>query len=307
MLGKWFADLKTLLDRLTAARAALLDQITALRLAELDAANIPADVDTIKAKTNLIPASPASVPTVEQITFAPGVRDSGDVVAADKLITATTEAAGTGNADYNAALTLTAPSDARLAVLQIAARLNIQGSVLGTPSLRCRVYVDAQDANHRLFDSTVGVSTNYLEAVDTHAAALATIFALLKDGAAHTFYFFFWDPNYVAGTHTYTVSLAQLWEGVGTRDTDYWGLECLTLAFTGMLRLDSAPGRIGTGTVLHLWTGLGGASDRLKEETGAKVIIPLAIVFNSARLRVSGSVATDLNYLGIVIVTLRSG
>jgi hypothetical protein len=35
--------------QITAARAALLDQITALRLAELDAANLPADVDLIKA------------------------------------------------------------------------------------------------------------------------------------------------------------------------------------------------------------------------------------------------------------------
>ena len=37
-------------NKLTAARAALLDQITALRLAELDAANIPADIDTLLAR-----------------------------------------------------------------------------------------------------------------------------------------------------------------------------------------------------------------------------------------------------------------
>ncbi len=36
--------------QVTAARAALLDQITALRLAELDAANLPADVDTLIAR-----------------------------------------------------------------------------------------------------------------------------------------------------------------------------------------------------------------------------------------------------------------
>lgn len=39
--------------QVTAARAALLDQITALRLAELDAANIPADVDTILLDTQI--------------------------------------------------------------------------------------------------------------------------------------------------------------------------------------------------------------------------------------------------------------
>ncbi len=36
-----------LADKLTAARAALIDEITALRMAELDAANLPADIDTI--------------------------------------------------------------------------------------------------------------------------------------------------------------------------------------------------------------------------------------------------------------------
>lgn len=37
----------SLANKLTAARAALLDEITALRMAELDAANIPADIDTL--------------------------------------------------------------------------------------------------------------------------------------------------------------------------------------------------------------------------------------------------------------------
>lgn len=40
----------TLHNKLTAARAALLDQITAARLAELDAANLPADIDTLLAR-----------------------------------------------------------------------------------------------------------------------------------------------------------------------------------------------------------------------------------------------------------------
>lgn len=40
----------TLHNKLTAARAALLDQITAVRLAELDAANLPADIDTLLAR-----------------------------------------------------------------------------------------------------------------------------------------------------------------------------------------------------------------------------------------------------------------
>ena len=44
-------------NKLTAARAALLDQITAARQAELDAANIPADVDTLLARLTALRAT----------------------------------------------------------------------------------------------------------------------------------------------------------------------------------------------------------------------------------------------------------
>lgn len=46
----------TLHNKLTAARAALLDQITAVRLAELDAANLPADIDTLLTRLSALRA-----------------------------------------------------------------------------------------------------------------------------------------------------------------------------------------------------------------------------------------------------------
>jgi len=48
------ADVDTLLARLTALRAANLDELTAARLSELDAANLPADVAAILSDTNAI-------------------------------------------------------------------------------------------------------------------------------------------------------------------------------------------------------------------------------------------------------------
>ena len=53
----------SLAAKLTTARAALLDEITALRMAELDAANIPADVDTLNTKvgTNVDAAGTTTV------------------------------------------------------------------------------------------------------------------------------------------------------------------------------------------------------------------------------------------------------
>ena len=44
-------NIDTLLARLTAARALLLDELTAIRMEELDAANIPADIDSLKQRS----------------------------------------------------------------------------------------------------------------------------------------------------------------------------------------------------------------------------------------------------------------
>jgi hypothetical protein len=48
---------QTLIERITAARAAALDEITAARMAELDAANMPADIDTLLARLTAARAS----------------------------------------------------------------------------------------------------------------------------------------------------------------------------------------------------------------------------------------------------------
>lgn len=86
-----------LANKLTAARAALLDQITALRLAELDAANLPADIDVIKADTPYLadaslPASPAAGSLARFIasggtalgTPLPASKSLYDVIALDR-------------------------------------------------------------------------------------------------------------------------------------------------------------------------------------------------------------------------------
>lgn len=45
-------NVDTLLTRLTVARALLLDELTAARMEELDAANLPADIDTLKQRSS---------------------------------------------------------------------------------------------------------------------------------------------------------------------------------------------------------------------------------------------------------------
>lgn len=78
-------DIDTLVARLTAGRANNLDEITAVRLAELDAANIPADVDAIKAQTDQLAFTGNDVhATLDGETVDVGAI-SGDAGAADNL------------------------------------------------------------------------------------------------------------------------------------------------------------------------------------------------------------------------------
>lgn len=81
--------------------AALASVCTNTRLAELDAANLPADVDAIKAKTNNLPAAPASTGDVAAVAAA--IVALNDIAASDILTTQLVEAY---NAD-GAAPTLT--------------------------------------------------------------------------------------------------------------------------------------------------------------------------------------------------------
>ena len=73
-------------NRLTAARALLLDEITALRMAELDAANIPADIDELKASEGRQlfsmdfwsnPQEEVSIPSVAGTLTLPSVTVAG--------------------------------------------------------------------------------------------------------------------------------------------------------------------------------------------------------------------------------------
>lgn len=54
--------INNLLSRISSARAAKIDEITPARLAELDAANLPADVDTLKSR--VLPPNPGATGTL---------------------------------------------------------------------------------------------------------------------------------------------------------------------------------------------------------------------------------------------------
>lgn len=162
----------------------------------------------------------------ENIGVYAALKDTTDLEAATKTITATAEASGLGSATYSVASTLAISpiingvaatlAACRMAILRMGTRLSVTiDSDDGTHDLRCRVYVDAQDANHLLYDLTYSTTGNQLSVQDCSSATKATIFPLLQDSAAHTFYFYFWSP----GNHSPVISLCQLWWGIGGTST----------------------------------------------------------------------------------------
>lgn len=149
---------------------------------------------------------------IETVAYDPYVPDTGDLEAGTHTIVPTSRPA-IGNAQYSKALTLPKPSDARLVVLQIAARLSLNIAGLGIAThVYCSVRVDVDDADHELFSEDWTTTGAKLDGVNKTSGAL---FDLLKDGAAHTFYFLFWAD--VASQAT--IDVVQLWEGVGTYGT----------------------------------------------------------------------------------------
>lgn len=250
---------------------------------------------------------------ISVITYSPGLQDSGDLEAGTTSITATAEGATWADYDYTVNMTLPAPTDARLVLKRIAARLAVTLDSLSTgANLKCRVYVDVKDAAHRLFDLSWGASGAQLAAADFASSdADPTIFNALKDGAAHTFRFFFWKD--VAGTGDTVLSVVNLWEGVGTSGTS--GVVTMSLTHSGFATITYTANRQGSGTqyvVLginttsinngRLETRSAAGSSQVGNEVGPKG----PVLVNNLHFWQLGTVSTDINYITRTDLVLRS-
>ena len=246
---------------------------------------------------------------IETIIYNPGLPDSGDLEADTKTITATSEASGLENADYSKTLTLPKPSDSRLVVKRIALRLAVTIDSFDTATiLYCRVYVDAQDADHLLFDENWNSTGAKLAVEGTHAGAKEVIFDLLKDGAAHTFYFFFW----VNQANNAVISQVQLCEGVGKAGTDAWDLtkKIFEINHTGFIQIQWGWSTVGTGTPDGAFYLEGTTSWKMHLARGAdnaaNVRDTLFLTKGATFFHGFSSVATDLSYLSSLNLVLRS-
>ncbi len=225
-------------------------------------------------------------------------RDSTDLEAATKTITATAEASGVGNADYSAVLTGITFSDSRLIIKRLCSRLAVTIDSFDTAThLYCRVYVDAQDADHRLFDLDWTTTGQKLSAVDMHSGALATLFNALKTGGNHTFYFFFW----VDQANNAVISEARIWFAIGSCSVSTW-TEIVQINHYGPIAFVSRVEKIGSGTPNLTYAQENG--DWMYSSTTG---LTVGNVLNYARsLWMNGTVATDLNCIRSLQITFRS-
>lgn len=229
---------------------------------------------------------------VELITYNPGYKDTADLEAATKTVTATAEASGVGNADYTKALTFTIPTDARLAIKMMTARLAVTIDSMTATHLYCKVYIDSQDAGHLLFNEDF---TSTGAKLDSAEMASGVKFDALVSGVEHTLYFFFWVD---AGNAV--ISLVQAWEGVGTKQT--YNTKALELTYTGTVSQNAYFTKVGTGTPV-LRTDLSG-SNTINLGTSSAALNTFN-VYGAVALYILGTVAHDLNYIGNVYYVLR--
>ena len=236
---------------------------------------------------------------IETITYSPGAQTTGDLETGTKTVSATSETSGTGNADYSQALTLAKPLDARLEVKSIVSRLKVTIDSMTAGHLYCRVYVDAQAATHRLFNKDWTSTGEKLGAADLTSGVA---FNLLRDGSAHTFYFFFW-----VDTGNAVISFVQLWEGVGSCSTVGYQYTTLEVNHSGFLGFAVRLETIGSGTpVLRFRPESPDAVYYLHISGHAAVGNVPSLLVNNEVFSIYGSVVSDMNYLAHLSINLRS-
>jgi hypothetical protein len=254
----------------------------------------------------------------ENILYTPLLKNTNDLEAGTKTVTA---AAKPVTADYSASLTLPKPSDSRMQVLRIAARVSrTLDSLSSGANLRIQVYVDdasGLDANCQLFDLTLAASGNSVAAVTVDTENKSPLYNALKDGSAHTFYWFIWKT--AAGTGDTVISVVQLWEGVGVSDTSTdVNKPVIILSHTGLadilIRFNNVAG--ATGGYIYVVPYVPGGSNStsnnpslITSQTGTTM--QLAAMYGgiilAGHVRIIGyNPAGDFVYINAIEISLRS-
>ena len=228
--------------------------------------------------------------TVEYLSYIPTCPATGDLEAGTHTIVPTSRPA-IGSAQYSKALTLPKSDGVKQEMRNIASRLNVNITGLGTAThVYLSVRVDVDDADHELFSEDWTSTGSKLDGVNKSSGVL---FDLLKDGSAHTFYFLFWAD--VASQAT--IDLVQLWEGVGNYGSS--AVEVLRINHDGFLSYDLYAERIGTGSINYQFMPKGW-------NTSAGTTVNDLLLQEFGFVRMWSSVATDLSHVYTTRINLRS-
>jgi hypothetical protein len=240
---------------------------------------------------SLVGAAARTVEAVDHIVYTPGLADSGDLEAGTKSVTATSQQ---GTPDYSADLTVPAPSDGRVQVERLA--------------LRGLVHIDSfggAPAATKLFYTLKVNGVAKVTGGELTSAAADNLFAL--DVTAD---FLLGSPNDV-DLHLWVdqgdaiVSVAQLWLAVGAVTTGE-PARALLIGHHGLLSLTAVIERVGSGspTITLTPPSTGWYVFASASGTNGRLQLP-AFVCRDNPLRLSGTVATDLNYLSALYLNLR--
>lgn len=225
------------------------------------------------------------------IGYSPGLQNSGDLEPSTTTITVT---AKPGVPDYTTNLTVPAPPDARLVVERLCLRLQITIDSINSPAttLYYSVHVNGTERMSGNFTST---GTKY--------AAVDLTSGQFNLGTANTIDVYLWvDANGGGGI---VVSVVQLWLALGSCTTTE--SNCLSLAHSGLMSVVVALNRVGSGTpYFQIATPPPGTTFWQVSGTAKVEQLHSALLTKDYPLQLWGTVATDLNYLDEIHLTLRS-
>jgi hypothetical protein len=232
---------------------------------------------------------------LEQLIYSPGLPDSGDLEAATRTITATAKPA---TADYSTVLTLSLPEVTWLQIQRVCARLQVTRDSGTSANLYCTVSVDSADGSANILFDGVDVQASALQVAELTDG---DVFDRLTDGNAHTFYFFFWVDSGNA-----VISLVRLWMGIGTASTSRKIV--LKIVHDGQLSLVVSAPNVGTGgcACFILPQDTDWPLDFAEISGSGVVRLPGVLSQGYLSIRLSGTVATDLNYVKHMAVIRRT-
>lgn len=229
---------------------------------------------------------------IESINYVPGLKDSGDLEASTKTVTATSKQ---GTPDYSTSLTTVAPGDSRLVVKRLCVRLQIAIDSMTAGHLYGAIHVNGVERKTLDFTST---GDNFI--------AITLTEGQFNVGAANTLEVFLW-----VDTGNAVVSVCQLWQGVGSCETGGYYQPALELSYTGLLSASVFQMLQGSGseTGLIFPLGITNAYELMlvkKDGVNTQLVLLSYLCGTGLGIVIRATVGTDLAYLNRMHFVLRS-